>query len=383
VNIYQVGGSVRDALLGLPVKDRDFVVVGATPDEMLAAGFKPVGRDFPVFLHRDTHEEYALARTERKSGRGHQGFVFHAAPDVTLEEDLARRDLTINAMARGADGALIDPYGGLRDLEARVLRHVSPAFAEDPLRVLRVARFAARFGFAVADETLAMMRGIVERGELRELSSERVWQELARGLVTTQPSRMLSILRTCGALREVAPEVDHLYGAPAAGDQPDVGIATATALDCGARREAPLVVQYATLCRHLSPADADALSARLRPGTECRDAGGHASRHAATLERAAELSPEEWLRLLLDIDALRRGERLRALHGVVAAYACASPGNREQAARIERLASGAREALSAIDHSALNPAAGDMAGQVRERRLAALAAYLEHATGAG
>jgi tRNA nucleotidyltransferase (CCA-adding enzyme) len=206
-----------------------------------------------------------------------------------------------------------------------------------------------------------------------------VWQELARGLVAAQPSRMLSVLRGCGALREVAPELDRLYGAPAAGDQPDVAIVTATALDCGARREVPLAIQYATLCRHLSPADADALSARLRPGNECRDAASHASRHAATLERAAELSPEEWLRLLLNIDALRRGDRLRALQGVVASYACASAGNLEQAARVERLASGALESLAAIDHSALNPAAGDMATQVREKRLAALAAYLEHA----
>lgn len=377
MKIYQVGGSVRDALLGLPVKDRDFVVVGATPDEMLAEGFKPVGRDFPVFLHRDTHEEYALARTERKSGRGHQGFVFHAAPDVTLEEDLARRDLTINAMALGADGALIDPYGGRRDLEARVLRHVSSAFDEDPLRVLRVARFAARFGFAVAAETQAMMRGLVERAELRDLSSERVWQELARGLVAARPSRMFSVLRGCGALREIAPEVDRLYGAPGAGDQPDAGIITSTALDCGASRNATVTVQYATLCRHLSPVDAEALSARLRPGNECRDAGNHASRHAATLERAVELSPEEWLRLLLDIDALRRGDRLRTLLGVVGAYACASATDPAQTARRELLAQGALGALNAIDHSTLNPAAGDMARQVRDIRLAAVSSYLQ------
>jgi len=382
VKIYQVGGSVRDALLGLPVKDRDFVVVGATPDQMLAEGFKPVGRDFPVFLHRDTHEEYALARTERKSGRGHQGFVFHAAPDVTLEEDLARRDLTINAMARGPDGELIDPYGGQRDLAARVLRHVSPAFAEDPLRVLRVARFAARFGFAVADETLAMMRALVERGELRDLSAERVWQELARGLVAPQPSRMFAVLRACAALREVAPELDALYGAPASGIQPDVGILTAMALDCGARCDASLVIQYATLCRHLAPADADALSARLRSGTECRDAAAHASRHAATLERAAVLSAEEWLRLFLDIDALRRGDRLRTLQGVVAAYACASARDSSRVVPDERLALGALNALMAIDHSSLDPGAGDVAHQVREKRLAALTAYLEDAADA-
>ena len=194
-----VGGAVRDELLGLPVKDRDYVVVGATPEEMIALGYKPVGRDFPVFLHPQTHEEYALARTERKIARGYHGFEFHAAPGVTLEQDLARRDLTINAIAKDASGKLIDPHNGAADLKARVLRHVSPAFAEDPVRILRVARFAARFGFTIADETLALMRRMVNAGEADALVAERVWQELARGLMEQKPSRMFEALRACGA----------------------------------------------------------------------------------------------------------------------------------------------------------------------------------------
>ena len=195
---YVVGGAVRDALLGLPVKDRDWVVVGSTPDEMLARGFRPVGRDFPVFLHPHTNEEYALARTERKSGHGYTGFVCHASPEVTLEEDLQRRDLTINAIARAEDGRLIDPYGGRRDLAARVFRHVSPAFAEDPLRILRVARFSARFtDFELAPETLALMRAMVAAGEVDHLVAERVWQELARGLMEARPARMIRVLRAC------------------------------------------------------------------------------------------------------------------------------------------------------------------------------------------
>src|SRR5437773_1099766 len=222
MKIYRVGGSVRDELLGRTVADHDYVVVGATPDAMRELGFRPVGRDFPVFLHPDTHEEYALARTERKSGRGHRGFSFHASPDVTLEQDLARRDLTINAMARGEDGALVDPFGGARDLREGVLRHVGPAFAEDPLRVLRVARFAARFGFAVAPETEALMRSIVARGELATLSRERVWQELARALMEATPSRFFFTLRRCGALVQLAPELDARFAksprnGPAAG----------------------------------------------------------------------------------------------------------------------------------------------------------------------
>ncbi|MDP3037184.1 MAG: multifunctional CCA tRNA nucleotidyl transferase/2'3'-cyclic phosphodiesterase/2'nucleotidase/phosphatase, partial [Rhodocyclaceae bacterium] len=215
MQIYCVGGAIRDELLGLPVKDRDWVVVGATPEGMLAQGFQPVGRDFPVFLHPKTHEEYALARTERKTAPGYAGFVFHTDPGVTLEDDLARRDLTINAIARAPDGTLIDPHGGRRDLAARVLRHVSPAFAEDPVRILRVARFAARFNdFSLAAETLALMQQMVANGEADALVAERVWQELANGLMEAQPSRMFETLRACGALQRLLPELDCLWGVP-------------------------------------------------------------------------------------------------------------------------------------------------------------------------
>ena len=200
MKVYAVGGAVRDELLGLPVKDRDYVVVGSTPEEMERLGFRPVGRDFPVFLHPETHEEYALARTERKSGRGYRGFRVHAAPDVTLEQDLARRDLTINAIARGEDGALVDPFNGAADLKAGILRHVGAAFVEDPVRILRVARFAARFDFTIAPQTLALMRSMVENGEADHLIAERVWQELARGLMEPRPQRMVAALRECGAL---------------------------------------------------------------------------------------------------------------------------------------------------------------------------------------
>jgi tRNA nucleotidyltransferase (CCA-adding enzyme) len=215
VQIYCVGGAVRDELLGLKVQDRDWVVVGATPDDMLAQGYTPVGKDFPVFLHPRTHEEYALARTERKTAPGYKGFVFHADAGVKLEQDLARRDLTVNAIAKADDGTLIDPYGGRRDLAAKVLRHVSPAFAEDPVRILRVARFAARFpDFAVAPETVELMRAMVANGEVDALVAERVWQELARGLMEAQPSRMFETLRACGALAKILPEVAALWGVP-------------------------------------------------------------------------------------------------------------------------------------------------------------------------
>ncbi len=257
VKVYRVGGSVRDELLGRPVADRDWVVVGATPEMLIASGFKPVGRDFPVFLHPETREEHALARTERKHGRGYRGFEFFASPEVTLEQDLARRDLTINAMARDEDGVLIDPFHGADDLRAGVLRHVSPAFAEDPLRVLRVARFAARFGFAVAPETRELMRQLVASGELAELAPERVWQELSRGLMEPQPSRMLAVLRDCGALGQLLPEVDALFGVQeprAAAAELDAGTHVARALDCAAERGYTLPVRYAVLAHDLGVA---------------------------------------------------------------------------------------------------------------------------------
>ncbi len=346
--VFRVGGSVRDELLGRPDADRDFVVVGGTPELMIASGYRPVGRDFPVFLHPETNEEYALARTERKHGRGYRGFEFFASPDVTLDEDLARRDLTINAMARGDDGVLVDPFGGAGDLNAGVLRHVSGAFAEDPLRVLRVARFAARFNFSIAPETEALMRVIVATGELATLSSERVWQELAKGLAESHPSRLLAALRSCGALAELLPEVDALYGVP----QPprhhaevDAGVHVAMALDWGAAHGFGLATRYAILAHDLGKSNtppvawpshhgheragvrlAERLSARLRVPQECADAARLAARWHGVVHRAAYLRPATLLELFGAVDALRRPERLAILLQASAADACSRPG---------------------------------------------------------
>src|SRR5687767_7724542 len=260
---FRVGGAVRDALLGLPVQDQDWVVVGATPEQMIAAGYLPVGKDFPVFLHPETREEYALARTERKTGRGYHGFAFHASPDVTLEQDLGRRDLTINAIAQAPDGSLIDPFGGQRDLQRKVLRHVTDAFREDPVRILRVARFAARFAdFSLAPATLGLMRAMVQEGEADHLAPERVWQELARGLMEPRPVRMFCVLRDCGAVARVLPELDRGWNAD-----------TQRALDAAARRAAPLPVRFACLTA-FGDGDGDDLQAlcnRLRVPNECRE----------------------------------------------------------------------------------------------------------------
>lgn len=328
---YIVGGAVRDRLLGLPVKDRDWVVVGATPQAMLAKGFRPVGKDFPVFLHPRTQEEYALARTERKVGRGYHGFTFHAAPDVTLEDDLIRRDLTINAIAEDDDGTLIDPYGGVADLRAGVLRHVSPAFAEDPVRILRLARFAARFGFAVAPETMALMRQMVANGEVDALVAERVWQELAKGLMTDTPSRMLLVLRECGALARLLPEVDALFGVPQRADyhpEIDTGDHVLRVLDYAAANAQPLAVRFACLMhdlgKALTPAEILprhigheprgeapllALCERLRIPAECRDLARITLLNHTKVHTAFSLRPDTVQRLLRDCDALRRPER--------------------------------------------------------------------------
>ena len=333
---YVVGGAVRDELLGRPCADRDHVVVGATPDEMLDLGFRPVGKDFPVFLHPASGEEYALARTERKTGRGYHGFAFHAAPDVTLEQDLARRDLTINAMARGADGALVDPFHGRRDLEAKILRHVGPAFAEDPVRVLRLARFAARFtDFSVADETLVLMREMVAAGEVDHLVAERVWQELARGLMEERPSRMFEVLRSCGALARLLPEVDALFGVPQRAEyhpEIDTGIHTMMVVDVAAANGLPLPARFAALTHDLgkatTPADVlprhighearseslvGALCTRLRVPGDCRDLALLAARYHGDIHRAADLRPATIVTLLERTDALRRPERFGQL----------------------------------------------------------------------
>ena len=347
VRIYRVGGSVRDELLGHPEGDRDWVVVGATPEIMLASGFTPVGKDFPVFLHPETRDEYALARTERKHGRGYRGFEFFATPDVTLEDDLRRRDLTINAMARAPDGTLIDPYGGEADLRAGILRHVSPAFAEDPLRVLRVARFAARFGFRIEDSTLALMRELVTAGELATLAPERVWQELARGLAEAHPSRMLAALRACGALAALMREVDALYAVQLAND--NAGAFTERALDWSAKQALALPARYAVLTQELDRtadgrsasgastragvARAEAVSARLKVPVDCRDAARLAARWHRTLARVETLSPAQWLELIVASDALRRPERLETLIASTAAHVAAqeAPVTREDA----------------------------------------------------
>ncbi|MEO8305263.1 MAG: multifunctional CCA addition/repair protein [Betaproteobacteria bacterium] len=347
VKVYRVGGSVRDELLDRAVADRDWVVVGATPEMLIASGYKPVGRDFPVFLHPETREEYALARTERKHGRGYRGFEFFVSPDVTLEEDLARRDLTINAMARDEQGALIDPFGGRADLGAGILRHVSPAFSEDPLRVLRVARFAARFAFTVAPETLALMRALARSGELAELAPERVWQEVARGLMEPHPSKMIHVLRDCGALSRLLPEVDALYRAKGTVQVPGgTGARLDAMLDLAARRSLPLPVRYAVLAHDLAIAAAgrdlvtkrrtavarsvrlaEGMSQRLKVPADCRDAARVAARWCRVVDQADGLPPARLLGLFAGTDALRRPERLQHVLDVGACRALSRPGS--------------------------------------------------------
>lgn len=273
MKIYSVGGAVRDELLGIPVKDRDHVVVGSTPEIMTSMGFRPVGKDFPVFLHPETHEEYALARTERKTSRGYKGFEIYASPEVTLGEDLARRDLTINAMAKDEAGNIIDPFGGIADLEAGILRHISPAFSEDPVRVLRVARFSARFGFAIAPETLNLMNEMVHNGEVEALVPERVWQELARGLMEKKPSRMFHALKKCGALQRIMPEVDVLFGVPQSPlhhPEIDTGVHVMLVLDHAAARDYSLEVRFSALMHDLGKGTTPPAEWPHHPGHEAR-----------------------------------------------------------------------------------------------------------------
>ena len=333
---YMVGGAVRDALLGLPVNDHDWVVVGASPQEMIGAGYLPVGKDFPVFLHPQTREEYALARTERKTARGYHGFAFQAAPSVTLEQDLARRDLTINAIARDESGHLIDPFGGQADLKDRVLRHVTPAFREDPVRILRVARLGARFAnFSVAPETLALMREMVECGEVDALVAERVWQELARGLMEDKPSRMFELLRECGALARLLPEVERLWGVPQRADyhpEVDTGVHLMMVLDMSARLRAPLPVRFACLTHDLgkgtTPADVlprhtgheersarllKAVCERLRVPTECRELADVVAREHGNIHRSGDFSAAAVVRLLERCDAFRKPQRFEMI----------------------------------------------------------------------
>ncbi|WP_284213050.1 multifunctional CCA addition/repair protein [Comamonas jiangduensis] len=336
MKIYQVGGAVRDRLLQRPFHDTDWVVVGATPEDMTAQGFTPVGKDFPVFLHPQTHEEYALARTERKSGVGYRGFVVHTSPDVTLEEDLARRDLTINAIAAPADwagvGAVFDPYNGQADLQAKLLRHVTDAFREDPVRILRVARFAARFeDFSVAPETLQLMREMVQAGEADHLVPERVWQEIRRGLMEAQPSRMFEVLRSCGALQVILPELNRLWGVPQRPEyhpEVDSGVHAMLVLDMAAQLHAPLTVRFACLCHDFgkgtTPADMlprhighEQRSARLlqavcdrwRVPNDCKELADVVAREHGNIHRSSDLNAAAVMRLLERCDAIRKPER--------------------------------------------------------------------------
>ena len=332
MKIYMVGGAVRDALLGLPVQDRDWVVVGATSEALVAQGYVPVGKDFPVFLHPASREEYALARTERKTARGYRGFAVHAAPDVTLEEDLARRDLTINAIAQGADGVLTDPYGGQRDIAARVLRHVTEAFTEDPVRILRVARFAARFpDFSIAPDTMALMQRMVTDGEVDALVPERVWQELARGLMAQQPSRMFEVLRACGALTKLLPEVARLWGVPQRAEyhpEVDTGVHLMMVLDVAAQMNAPLAVRFACLGhdlgkgttpqaewpRHIGHEERSArllkaLCLRLRVPNDCSELADVVAREHGNIHRSGEFGAAALVRLLERCDGFRKPER--------------------------------------------------------------------------
>jgi tRNA nucleotidyltransferase (CCA-adding enzyme) len=336
LKVYTVGGAVRDELLGLPVQDRDYVVVGATREDMIAAGFRPVGRDFPVFLHPQTHEEYALARTERKSGRGYKGFTIYAAPDVTLEDDLARRDLTINAIAKDESGRLIDPFGGARDLKEGVLRHVSDAFHDDPVRILRVARFAARFGFRIDDATMALMKSMVDSGEADHLVSERVWQEFSRGLSEDRPELMFDALESCDFRPKLLPELKSIPRS----------------------FSGPLPVRFAVLCWPVPEADIKALCERLKVPNEERDLALLACRCQRLLDA---VQPGEILNLFKRADAFRRPERFGALLDVAR---LARPGFNSE--KLER----ALKAAAAVD-------AGEIAS--RTSAPAAISALLDQA----
>ena len=408
MQIYKVGGAIRDALLGLPVQDTDWVVVGATPEALGEMGYLPVGKDFPVFLHPETHEEYALARTERKTAPGYHGFVVHSAPDVTLEQDLARRDLTVNAMAQPAgaagDDGLVDPHHGRRDLQAKVLRHVTEAFREDPVRILRLARFAARFSdFTVAPETMALMREMVADGEADALVPERVWQEISRGLMERQPSRMLDTLRECGALARLLPEVDRLWGVPQRADyhpEIDTGIHLNMVLDMSARLEAPLEARFACLTHDLgkgtTPADVlprhighesrsarllGPLCDRLRVPLACRATADVTAREHGNIHRCLDFDAAAVLRLLERCDALRRPERFE---DVLLACECDARGRLglaekpyPQRARLRRAllaaigVDTAPVAAAAAAAGARGPQIGEAVGRAREAAVAA------------
>lgn len=412
MQIYAVGGAIRDRLLGLPVTDRDYVVVGGTPEQMAARGFRPVGKDFPVFLHPQTQEEYALARTERKTAAGYKGFAFYYAPDVTLEDDLLRRDLTINAMAQAVDehgeliGPIIDPCGGQRDLAARVFRHVSEAFAEDPVRILRLARFSARFAdFTIAPETMERMREMVRAGEIDALVPERVWQELARGLMEASPSRMFLVLRQCGALARLLPEVDRLWGVPQRADyhpEVDTGVHVMMVLDMTSRLQAPLAVRFAALMHDLgkgtTPPDVlprhighegrsvhllEDVCKRLRVPNDCRDLARVVAKEHGNIHRSGEFGAAALLRLLERCDALRKPQRfaqaLQACEADARGRLGFKDANYPQASRLLR----ALDVVSAVDAGAVARACEADPSAIPARVHAARSAALEDALHAG
>ncbi len=395
---FAVGGAVRDEILGLPVRDRDWVVVGATPEHMISRGFRPVGRDFPVFLHPQSREEYALARTERKTAPGYKGFAFHADTGVTLEEDLARRDLTINAIAKAEDGSYVDPYGGRRDLEDRLLRHVSPAFAEDPVRVLRVARFAARFpDFRIADETLGLMARMVDCGEVDHLVAERVWQELSRGLMEEKPSRMFETLRVCGALKKILPELDALWGVPQRADyhpEVDTGVHIMMVIDVAAAMALSLPARFAALThdlgKALTPADVlprhigheaatvallPPLCERLRVPTDCRETSLLVAGFHTDIHRGEELRPTTVVRLLERCDVFRRPERFEEVLAACEADYRGRLGFEDRPYPQRPLWCAAAKAAQAVDAGAIAQACSDpttIPARVHEARAAAI-----------
>jgi tRNA nucleotidyltransferase (CCA-adding enzyme) len=410
VKTYVVGGAVRDALLGLPVKDRDYVVVGATPDQMRAQGFLPVGKDFPVFLHPDTHEEYALARTERKTAPGYTGFSFHASPDVTLEQDLLRRDLTINAIAQDIDGTLIDPVGGRADLEARVFRHVSKAFAEDPVRILRVARFAARFTeFSVAEETLSLMRQMVASGEVDALVPERVWQELSRGLMEAKPSRMFMLLRDAGALARILPEIAALDGVPQpAQHHPEIDtlVHVMMVIDAAAQQSASLAIRFAALVHDLGKGTTlpeqwpqhiahearsvklvEVLCERLKIPGDVRDLAVMTAREHGNVGRALEMRADTLVKMLERCDAFRKPARFMDL---LVASECDSRGRTgfedrpfPQRAFLQTVLAAAQsvdggEIAAKVSATPTDKPSEAIAQAIRAARIAAVAAVMPH-----
>ena len=373
---YIVGGAVRDELLGFAIKDKDYVVVGTTPEAMLAAGFKPVGKDFPVFLHPKTRDEYALARTERKTAKGYKGFAIHASPEVTLEQDLARRDLTINAIAKADDGRLVDPFNGLADIQSKTLRHVSAAFAEDPVRILRVARFSARLtDFNVAPETMTLMRQMVEAGEVDALVAERVWQELAKGLMEEKPSRMFEVLRACGALQKILPELDKLWGVP----QPqqhhpeiDTGLHVMMVVDYAASRNFSLPVRFAALMHDLGKGTTPVemlpkhighelrsanllkeICKRLRVPNDCRELGVMTAKFHGKLHQAPQMRPATLLEFLIELDAIRQPERFKDFLKACEADSRGRTGYADCATPAAELMLKAHDAAAAVDAGAV------------------------------